>query len=48
VLRHAYDQIIDDRIWQIVTTDLPPLKAAVEAMLRSTGTTPTDLEPPMA
>ena len=35
VLRHAYDQIIDDRIWQIVTTDLPPLKAAVEAMLRA-------------
>ena len=34
VLRHAYDQVADARIWQIVTDDLPPLKAAVEAMLR--------------
>ncbi len=34
VLRHAYDQVMDHRIWQIVTADLAPLKAAVEAMLR--------------
>jgi uncharacterized protein with HEPN domain len=34
VLRHAYDQIEDERIWQIVSQDLAPLKAAVEAMLR--------------
>jgi uncharacterized protein with HEPN domain len=34
VLRHAYDQVLDERIWNIVTDDLPPLKAAVEAMLR--------------
>ncbi len=34
VLRHAYDQVIDHRIWQIVTADLTPLTAAVEAMLR--------------
>jgi uncharacterized protein with HEPN domain len=33
VLRHAYDQIIDRRIWQIVTDDLAPLRRAVEAML---------------
>ena len=33
MLRHAYDQIIDERIWLIVTDHLPPLKAAVEAML---------------
>jgi uncharacterized protein with HEPN domain len=49
VLRHAYDQIIDDRIWQIVTTDLPPLKAASRrCCARSTATTPTAPEPPMA
>jgi uncharacterized protein with HEPN domain len=34
VLRHAYDAIVDERIWDIVTNDLPPLKAAIEAMLR--------------
>ena len=34
VLRHAYDQVLDERIWDIVTNDLAPLKAAVEAMLR--------------
>jgi uncharacterized protein with HEPN domain len=34
VLRHAYDQILDRRIWDVVTNDLMPLKAAVETMLR--------------
>ena len=34
VLRHAYDRVMDHRIWQIVTADLAPLKAAVETMLR--------------
>lgn len=34
VLRHAYDQVMDHRIWQIVTADLEPLKAAAEIMLR--------------
>jgi uncharacterized protein with HEPN domain len=34
VLRHAYDQVLDERIWNIVTNDLPPLKAALDAMLR--------------
>lgn len=33
LLRHAYDQIADHRIWQIVTTDLGRLRRAVEAML---------------
>jgi uncharacterized protein with HEPN domain len=34
VLRHAYEQVIDQRIWQIVSHDLAPLKTAVEALLR--------------
>ena len=33
ILRHDYPRVIDERIWQIVTSDLAPLKAAVEAML---------------
>jgi uncharacterized protein with HEPN domain len=33
VLRHAYDQISDHRMWAIVTDDLAPLKSAVERML---------------
>jgi uncharacterized protein with HEPN domain len=33
VLRHVYDQISDRRIWETVTHDVPPLKAAIEAML---------------
>lgn len=42
VLRHAYDQIIDHRIWQIVATDLAPLKEAVEAMIRDFDQAPDD------
>jgi uncharacterized protein with HEPN domain len=34
VLRHAYDQVVDQRIWDVVTNQLPALRAAVEAMLR--------------
>jgi uncharacterized protein with HEPN domain len=34
VLRHDYQNVVDERIWQIVTSDLAPLKAAVLAMLR--------------
>jgi uncharacterized protein with HEPN domain len=34
ILRHDYPRIKDPRVWRIVTSDLPPLKAAVEAMLR--------------
>jgi len=33
VLRHAYDQIVDDEIWQTITVDLAPLKTAVAGML---------------
>jgi uncharacterized protein with HEPN domain len=35
VLRHDYPRVKDPRVWQIVTNDLPPLKGAVEAMLRA-------------
>jgi uncharacterized protein with HEPN domain len=34
VLRHDYPRVTDPRVWQIVTDNLPPLKVAVEAMLR--------------
>jgi len=37
VLRHAYDRVADRRIWQIVTDDLKPLKAALEAMISEVG-----------
>ncbi len=33
VLRHAYEQVIDDEIWQTITVDLAPLKTAVAGML---------------
>lgn len=35
VLRHAYDQVSDQRVLQAVIGDLPPLKVAIEAMLSS-------------
>jgi uncharacterized protein with HEPN domain len=34
VLRHEYPTVIDERVWQMVTGDLAPLKSAVEDMLR--------------
>jgi uncharacterized protein with HEPN domain len=34
VLRHAYDQVVDERIWRIVEKDLPSLKNAIVAMHR--------------
>jgi uncharacterized protein with HEPN domain len=34
VLRHDYARVKDARVWRIVSHDLAPLKAAVEAMLR--------------
>ena len=37
VLHRAHDRVADRRIWQIVTDDLKPLKAAVEAMAREAG-----------
>jgi uncharacterized protein with HEPN domain len=35
VLRHGYDEIVDERMWDIVTNDLTPLKVAIGAMLRA-------------
>ena len=37
VLRHAYEQVVDRRIWETVTADLAPLKSAVEAIRRAFG-----------
>ena len=34
VLRHDYERIDDRELWEVVISDLPPLRAAVEAMLR--------------
>lgn len=33
VLRHDYPNVKDRRVWEIVTHDLSPLRAAVETML---------------
>jgi len=33
-LRHEYDAIREDRLWDIVQVDLPPLRAACEDALR--------------
>jgi uncharacterized protein with HEPN domain len=33
VLRHDYPNVKDRRVWQIVSRDLEPLRAAVEAMV---------------
>lgn len=35
ILRHDYGGVRDSRIWSIVVDDLPTLKAAVDALLRS-------------
>jgi uncharacterized protein with HEPN domain len=42
VLRHDYPRVKDPRVWRIVTHDLPPLKAAIEAMLRDAEKAGTD------
>ena len=34
ILRHGYDSLDHAVIWGVVENDLPPLKAAAEAMLR--------------
>jgi uncharacterized protein with HEPN domain len=34
VLRHEYHRIADPIVWRLVTDDLPPLKAAIEALER--------------
>lgn len=33
-LRHAYHRIDTDLVWEIVSRDLPPLSAFVDAVLR--------------
>jgi uncharacterized protein with HEPN domain len=33
ILRHAYDRIEEETIWNTVQDDLPPLKQAVEAAI---------------
>lgn len=38
VLRHAYDQVLEERIWRIVEKDLPALKNAVLTMHRDLTT----------
>jgi len=35
ILRHAYPIVDDSLVWEVVVRDLPPLKAAIEAMLRN-------------
>lgn len=42
VLRHAYDQVMDERIWLIVEKDLPALKNAVLAMQQDLMTGKTE------
>ena len=33
VLRHTYEQVVDDEIWHTITVDLAVLKAAVAGMI---------------
>lgn len=33
MLRHEYQALSDPIIWRVVTDELPPLKAAIEAMM---------------
>lgn len=34
-LRHGYDMLDDEILWDTVTRDLPPLKAAIDRLLRA-------------
>ena len=36
-LRHAYERIDSETIWNTVQVDLPPLKSAVESALKGLG-----------
>jgi uncharacterized protein with HEPN domain len=42
ILRHGYDSLDHAVIWGVVENDLPPLKAAVEAMLQELDRTQPD------
>lgn len=37
VLRHEYHRVVDGVVWAVVTDDLPPLKAAIEAIQAATA-----------
>lgn len=41
LLRHDYDKVDLEIIWQTITDDLPPLKAAVLKALQSPPATPS-------
>ena len=41
LLRHAYDKVDLEIIWQTITDDLPPLKAAVLKALQSPQANPS-------
>lgn len=34
ILRHAYPIVDDSAVWEVVARDLPPLRAAIEQLLR--------------
>jgi uncharacterized protein with HEPN domain len=40
VLRHAYDQVDPDRIWEIATRDVPLVMAAAKEALQRLETMP--------
>jgi uncharacterized protein with HEPN domain len=42
ILRHGYDSLEHAVIWGVVEHDLPPLKAAVEALLRDANKDASD------
>jgi len=42
VLIHNYEQVDIEAVWRVVEEDLPPLRAAVEAMLASLDEEPGD------
>ena len=40
VLVHGYDDIDYDRVWQIIQSDVPPLREAVSRLLQEAGPPP--------
>ncbi|MBM3523254.1 MAG: DUF86 domain-containing protein [Alphaproteobacteria bacterium] len=37
VLRHDYDEVDPTQLWPIITDHLPPLRAAIESLIRRVG-----------
>ena len=37
VLRHDYDEVDPTQLWPIITDHLPPLRAAIESLIRRIG-----------